>query len=250
MKGHDLMKEKIYTIPLNEAYETDCECPLCFLEKKLEEEAIEYTLGAAMMEPDFRIESNEKGFCKNHYSMLFSKQNKLSLALILETHMEEISKSLDSLSKEFENPSQKRLFKKSSESNKIDDWFGKNNSSCVICDKVENTMKRYVEVFFYMWSHDKEFKNKVITSKGFCLYHFGILYKNAQKYLKKNDATEFLNIIYNKEKDELMRINEDIHKFTLKFDYRNKDMEWGTAIDAPIRAIEKLSGYIHIKNSD
>ena len=97
------MREKIYTIPLNEAYETDCECPLCLLEKKIESEAVEYTLGAAMMEPDFRIESNEKGFCNKHYSMLFSKPNKLSLALVLETHLLELSKSLDSLSNEFEN---------------------------------------------------------------------------------------------------------------------------------------------------
>ncbi len=245
------MKEKIYTIPLNEAYETDCECPLCFLEKKLENEAIEYTLGAAMMEPDFRIESNEKGFCKNHYSMLFSKQNKLSLALILETHIEEISKSIGSLSKDFNKLSKNRLFKKSSDSNdKINDWFHKNNSSCVICDKVEKTMKRYIEVFFYMWSHDNEFKNKVISSKGFCLYHFGILSKNVQKYLGNKDSSDFLNIIYDIEKDELMRINEDIHKFTLKFDYRNKDMDWGTAINAPIRAIEKLSGYIHTETNN
>ncbi len=239
------MKEKIYTIPLNEAYETDCECPLCQLEKKLESDAIEYTLGAAMMEPDFRIESNEKGFCNKHYSMLFSRPNKLSLALVLETHLMELSKSLDSLSDEFENFSKDGLFKKSSDnSEKINKWFDKNNSSCVICDRVNSTMERYIEVFFYMWSHDNDFKNKVISSKGFCLYHFNKLFKNAPRYLGKNDTKEFLKIIYQKEKDELKRINEDIHKFTLKFDYRNKDMEWGTAIDAPIRTIEKISGYI------
>ena len=239
------MREKIYTIPLNEAYETDCECPLCLLEKKIESDAVEYTLGAAMMEPDFRIESNEKGFCNKHYSMLFSKPNKLSLALVLETHLLELSKSLDSLSNKFENFSKDTFFKKSSDnSEKIEKWFDKNNSSCVICDKVNQTMDRYIEVFFYMWSHDNNFKNKVISSKGFCLYHFDKLFKNALKYLSKKDAGEFLNIIYQKEKDELKRINEDIHKFTLKFDYRNKDMPWGTAIDAPIRAIEKISGYI------
>ena len=76
------MKEKIYTIPLNEAYEKNTPCPFCYLEEKLEKDALDYTLGAAMMEPDFRIESNEKGFCKNHYSMLFSKQNKLSKVII------------------------------------------------------------------------------------------------------------------------------------------------------------------------
>ena len=46
------MKEKIYTIPVTEAFQQDCECPLCLMEEKLEEEALEYTLGASMMEPD------------------------------------------------------------------------------------------------------------------------------------------------------------------------------------------------------
>lgn len=226
------MKEKIYTIPLNEAFDTDCECALCHLEQKLEQDAIEYTLGAAMMEPDFRTESNEKGFCRHHYSMLFSKQNKLSLSLILETHLLE-------LSKEFES-----TFKKTNKKDKISKWFSKNNSSCVICDKINNTMDRYINVFFYMWSHDANFKAKVINLKGFCLPHFEKLFENAFKYLNKKDASEFIKIIYEKEKDELLRIHEDIHKFTLKFDYRNKDMEWGTAIDAPKRTIEKLSGYL------
>mgnify|MGYP000131609329 CR=1 FL=1 len=88
-----LMKEQIYTIPVNEVYDTDCECPLCELEKKLEKETLDYALGAAMMEPEFRIESNEKGFCNHHYSMLFGMSNKLALSLVLDTHLEEILKN-------------------------------------------------------------------------------------------------------------------------------------------------------------
>ncbi len=65
------MKEKIYTIPVNEAYDTDCECPLCHLEKQLETKAIDYALGAAMMEPDYRMESNEKG-CHTYHGILFN----------------------------------------------------------------------------------------------------------------------------------------------------------------------------------
>jgi len=38
------MKEKIYTIPVTDAFNTDCECPMCVLEKKLEDENIEYVL--------------------------------------------------------------------------------------------------------------------------------------------------------------------------------------------------------------
>lgn len=232
------MIEKIYTIPVNEAFESDSECAFCHLEELLERESVEYTLGAAMMEPDFRIESNKKGFCKNHYSMLFSKQNKLSLALILESHLLE-------LTNEFET-----LLKNPKKNDKVSKWFLKNRCSCIICDRINNTMGRYVEVFFYMWSHDNEFKNKVINSKGFCLNHLEMIYNNAFKYLNKKDAVEFLKIIYEKEKDELKNIQKDIHKFTLKFDYRNKDMEWGSAIDAPIRTIEKLSGYIPKTNDN
>lgn len=56
------MKEQIYTIPVNEVYDTDCECPLCELEKKLEKETLDYALGAAMMEPEFRMEQTKKAF--------------------------------------------------------------------------------------------------------------------------------------------------------------------------------------------
>ena len=38
------MKEKLYTIPVNDAFKEDCECPLCNIYKKLEQEALEYTL--------------------------------------------------------------------------------------------------------------------------------------------------------------------------------------------------------------
>ena len=36
MRLFRFVKEQIYTIPVNEVYDTDCECPLCELEKKLE----------------------------------------------------------------------------------------------------------------------------------------------------------------------------------------------------------------------
>ena len=54
------MKEQIYTIPVNEVYDTDCECPLCELEKKLEKETLDYALGAAMMDERHNAPAN---FC-------------------------------------------------------------------------------------------------------------------------------------------------------------------------------------------
>ena len=82
----------------------------CVIEKKLEAEAVEYALGAAMMEPDYRIISNEKGYCNKHFSMMFAKPNKLSLALVLETHIDEIIKNLKNSQPHIKNISKKSIF--------------------------------------------------------------------------------------------------------------------------------------------
>ncbi len=243
------MKEQIYTIPVNEAYDTDCECPLCFLEKKLEQETLDYTLGAAMMEPDFRVSSNEKGFCKHHFSMLFDMPNKLPLALVLETHLEEIRKKTDNLTKSADKLSAEKsgLFKKSGTSDfasGLSSLLSQISNGCIVCDKINHTMNRYADVLLYMWANDEVFKKKFDDSKGLCLKHMKLLCDTVKKSLNDAQSARFLSAMFAKQKTELDRIQDDIHKFTLKFDYRNKDMEWGTAQDAPIRTIEKIAGFI------
>lgn len=248
------MKETIYTIPINEAYETDCECPLCDLEKKLEAEAVDYSLGPAMMEPDFRVNSNEKGYCNKHFSQMFKSPNKLPLALVLDTHLENIRKSLKNIEKSAKGlKSEKHSLFKGRDISQINEQLSSllcdTEKSCMVCDKVNHTMNRYIEVLLYMWEKDEEFKRKFGNSKGVCLKHFKQLLAPSQKQLSGKNAKLFLAELLEKECGELSRIQEDIHKFTLKFDYRNKDMEWGTAKDAPLRTIEKLSGYLTDDNS-
>lgn len=243
------MKETIYTIPINEAYEMDCECPLCHLEKQLEKDAVEYALGPAMMEPDFRINSNDKGFCNRHFDALFHSEKKLPLALMLDTHLEEVQNKLNSFSplKKSLKAEKKGLFKKSNtkdELSPLKNMCEQLQKTCVVCEKVNQTMERYADTLLYMWAKDDEFKFKLENSKGVCMKHFNLLLERATAELKDGDARKFIATLMEKEEKELSRIKEDIHKFTLKFDYRNKDMEWGTAKDAPIRTIEKLSGYI------
>ena len=66
------MAEKLYTIPINEAFDNAIsgegyDCPHCLLQDMLENNELEIILGASMMEPDIRIETNKKGFCKHHF---------------------------------------------------------------------------------------------------------------------------------------------------------------------------------------
>lgn len=242
------MKEKIYTIPVNEAFEEAKGCPLCYLRKKLEKEAVDYALGAAMMEPDYRIVSNEKGYCNRHFSMMLPKKEKLSLALVLETHMDEVQKKLCGLKNELDEiKSEKKSFfkkKNSASASDLADKISDITSSCVICDKLSSTMERFISVLFYLWEKDENFKAKLINSKGFCLPHLKDLTEGAFKYLGKKKAEGFLETVYEKEKEELKSLREEVHKFTLKFDYRNAGEKWGSEIDAPKRCIEKLSAYV------
>ena len=242
------MKEKIYTIPVNEAFDTDCECPLCHLRKRLEEEAVDYALGAAMMEPDYRIVSNSKGYCNRHFSMMLPKKEKLSLALVLETHMQEVIAQINSANDSIQSLKEEKssIFKKKEKDsfeviqNKVSEII----NSCVICDKLDTTMARYISVVFYLWEKEEEFRNKLISSKGFCLPHLMDLTEGAKKHLSRKKAIEFIELVYNKEISELERIQNEVHKFTLKFDYRNTGEKWGSEKDSPKRSIEKLSAFV------
>lgn len=243
------MREKIYTIPVNEAYDKDCECPLCELEKQQEKQAVEYALGAAMMEPDYRTESNEKGYCRRHFAQMFERPNKLPLALVLDTHLIELREKLAGLSRTADALEKDKggLFKKSGADKAIaavDEILGRTEQSCMVCEKVNKSMEKFIDVLIYLWATEPDFRAKFDSSKGVCLKHFKQLADYSKKSVKDEQASKFLGALIKKELSELDRIQEDVHKFTLKFDYRNRDMEWGTAKDAPIRTIEKISGYI------
>lgn len=246
------MKDRIYTIPVNEAFDKHSECPLCTLAKKLEDEAVEYAIGAAMMEPDYRVLSNEKGYCNKHFGLMYKKPNKLSLALVLETHLDELKSEL----KTIKDAAGIAMTEKTSIfcRKKNDGVFGALSlmkstlSSCVVCEKIHSTMERYVRVLFWMWENDDEFKMKMKMSKGFCLEHFVVLLENAKIHLGSKKYKEFCVMLCEKEENELNRVAQDVHNFTLKFDYRNHSSEWGTEKDGPLRGVEKIAGYI-IKDS-
>jgi hypothetical protein len=222
---------------------------MCLLEKKLEKDNLDYALGAAMMEPDFRENSNEKGFCTHHFGMLFDIPNKLPLALVLDTHLEETRKKMSKLSKSAEalGKSKGGLFRKNGAADfaaSVCELLSGVENSCIICDKINHTMERYADVILYMWATEEDFKKKFEASKGVCLKHMKLLCSSVSKSLNASQGAAFLSYLFEKQQSELTRIQDDIHKFTLKFDYRNKDMPWGSAQDAPIRTIEKLTGFI------
>lgn len=258
------MKEKIYTIPVTDVFKTECECPICILEKKLEDESIEYVLGPFLMEPDGRMITNEKGFCKIHFEMLYNTQaNRLGLGLIMDTHMcEQNSKlnklyeaKLEQLKKDSEismikNLSTKISSKQTETAKLVDDLISKLSdleNSCTICSRLEQTMDRYIDVIFYLFFKEEDFKDLFNKQKGFCLKHLKQLLISTKKYLTPKDTAIFVDNLMKIQMQNLERIQQEVNWFTKKFDYRYNDEPWGNSKDALIRSIQKLVGHCNLK---
>lgn len=258
------MKEKIYTIPVTDAFKTECECPLCVLEKKLEDENIDYVLGPFLMEPDGREITNEKGFCKLHYEQLYNTQkNRLGLGLIIDTHLCEqnaklkkaYDQNINNLKKESEismikNLSAKISSKQTETGKLVDnlvDLLSNLENSCTICSRLESTMERYIDVIFYLYFKEEEFKNLFDKQKGFCLKHLKQLLVSTKKYLGPKETAIFINNLMSIQTQNMERIQQEVNWFTKKFDYRYNDEPWGNSKDALIRSIQKLVGHCTLK---
>jgi len=242
------MKEKIYTIPINEVFGIDCECPLCELEHKLEKESVEFALGGSLMEPSSRIESNDKGFCTPHYELLYnSKVNTQGLGLILETHIAEQNSKLKQIEKKLINSRSKKKADIAGINDELIANLKKLSGKCVICDKLRHSMDRYIDIMFYMWFNDSEFKNKFNNNKGFCLKHFRVVLKLSKKLLGSKEREEFLQILIPLQMRNMERIEEEIKWFNKKADYRNSEAPWGNSKDSVPRSIQKLTGKCKLK---
>ena len=56
------MKEQLYTIPVNDAFDADCECPICYVYQELQNSAIDFVMGTSYMEDDVRMETDKNRF--------------------------------------------------------------------------------------------------------------------------------------------------------------------------------------------
>ena len=75
------MKEQLYAIPVNDAFDADCECPVCFMYNKLQGDAIDFVMGASYMEDDVRMETDQIGFCANYRVIVYLLRRYLSASM-------------------------------------------------------------------------------------------------------------------------------------------------------------------------
>ena len=243
------MKEKLYTIPLNDAMNENDECPFCFLERKLLEKTMDFVLGdsSSYMESDMRDKTDKAGFCRLHTKMMFDYGNALGNGLILQTHLNKVRGELHQVLEGYKPSGKGSLMKritgkKSEGENPVLAWAKKRDRSCFICKQLEEEFACYTATFFFMYKKDEAFRKKAKECKGFCIPHFGVLMDEAERELSGAQLADFTASMQQVMEKNLERIEEELTWFVDKFDYRNKDADWKNSKDALQRTMQKLHG--------
>ena len=220
MSGRTRMRYHIDTIPVWDAVKQKGDCPLCALRRRNELIDVERFLGGSVMEPDTRIQVNQKGFCPRHQALLYAQKNRLGHALMMHTHLKEtigravpvLEEARAAAEKGAGTPAVKRLLGKN---------YGKQDlraaarrlraisSTCILCDTIEENTRRYAYTLMHLYKTDAAFRQAFAAA--------------LEKTMRKNET--------------------DLEGFTLKFDYRNADKPWGDSKGSLERTVNQLHGW-------
>lgn len=233
------MKESICTIPINDVFLPKDGCPMCRLEKMLENNYVEYITGAAMMEPNVRVATNETGFCGHHFSQMIQSGKRLPNALILQTHLQQVQETL--LPKNVKGKPDKKNIAA----------LEALQSKCFVCDKIQWGINHMMETIFNSWETDNNFKKLFAEQPYICVPHYTMLIKAAagKHGVSNKNLSDFYQAAALLAGGYLESLKKDIDHFCTMFDYRSKGQEYGTSIDSVERSVQFLTGTT-IKCSD
>jgi len=212
------MKENITTIPISEIFLTRGGCPVCRLRSAVERHILEFLTGGAVMEPDVRIQTNQQGFCKLHYTQLLDMQNKLCAALMMQSRLDELMMKLS--------------LQKLSE---------KDVNTCYVCGHAEKSMEQLLDTIVKTYSKEPDFRADFDCQPMLCLPHYIQCVGAARKALKKSDCENFCRSANAVTKRGLEELRNDVAWFCEKYDYRNTDKPWGGAKDSLERGVFMLT---------
>ena len=207
------MADTIYSIPINESFDKECGCPLCRVHNDLEKSSLEYIMGAAMMDPEIRQETNRLGFCRYHSEKMYSMKNRLALSLTLQTRLryicERLSANGDGGRSVFgrKSPQQDVLF------SAADD--------CYVCRRVASFDEKIISNTIHLWKTDSAFRKKFCRQPFFCLEHTSALLKAASASLSKAVYADFRRDLSSVCLSHAEALDEALSGFIASFDHRN-----------------------------
>lgn len=220
------MREDICSIPVNDVFLPKDGCPFCRMRDMLEDRMATYITGAAMMEPDVRVETNRLGFCREHFQQILARGSRLSVALILESLLHETGSEVF--------PEGKPQLKKAAAA------AASRQENCFVCENIDKNMKHLLSSTLKLWQTDPDFRNLYGEQPLICLPHYGMVLEAAQK-LPKKELAVFESETTRIAKRYFTELSGDVTHFCRMFDYRSAGGDWGNSKDAIERAIRFLT---------
>lgn len=188
-------------------FENPCECPLCSIEKIVENNICRELLADGCMDDDVRAIVNKKGFCEKHFDLLFSMPSKLGLALQSDTRLKTLRKTV--LEKPLNANKAKKQAKKIAETRK----------TCAVCDYTEDEMIKYYKTIAQMYAGEPTWRETLLNCSGFCLKHYGKLLEFSNYAFLK--TKNYLADLYEIQTKKLDKNAELMQGFLNRHDYRN-----------------------------
>lgn len=214
--------ESIHKIPVNEAFSENCGCPICRLRARYEEKAVWFLYEEGIMNPETRIQTNKKGFCREHLNMLSKEKQSLSLALMLETRLE-------ILQNELKGKSSKGAIK----------TIEKESDTCFICEHIDDVLDEIAGLISQMYK-EEDFRTKFKAQEFFCLPHTALLLSKNE--LKGSLSSKYINDILSINQNFSENIRKSLKSYAESFDYKSVRGSGNSVKDASRRAIEFMSG--------
>jgi hypothetical protein len=232
------MKQKIYEIPIWDAYKLEnCECPICELEKNCDNNFIDALFTEMVM--DVRLNPHlveDYDFCHGHFEKLYKYPDKCGLAVLTNRILYSKRKNLKVSGQPIKRSSLKSIFSKSKAADN-------SQKTCLLCKRLQSDMENYMGTLITLWLKDESFKSLYKNSRGLCANHFiEILGSSAEKIKNSEDYENFKDTTIKLQENNLERLQNELEWFISKFDYRFTNEPWKTSKDALKRTVQKLIG--------
>lgn len=215
------MQYHIQTAPVWDAYRQGDDCPLCRIYENKQKRLVKSYLDENVMDPHFRERSNAVGFCAEHVGMLYDGENKLGLALQLETRAAYLSDLLSA------SPADCKKAKKQAQ--KLSAHCG-----CVICAELEEFMPRYYMTIAQMFHAEADFP-ALFAAAAHCVKH-AIALIEAAEYAGKS-AQNYLSALCGALKQRLNDTSADLRAFADCFDHNSATRPDPQAVPRAIRLL-------------
>jgi hypothetical protein len=248
------MKYELDTIPVWDALKADSECALCLLERRSRSNAVRYFLGPAVMVPEVRVQTNERGFAPHNLRLLSKDPNKLGLALLTHTRLKTLRSQLERPARALADEARKlaskgglggALANKSAFSEKAASFIKtlrEKEIDCLIDEKVNQDIARYTFTLVLLWRDDPQFKTAWESGNGPCLHHTPALLEMATGELDAPRLGAFVAALLELVDRNLARVENDVLGFTQTFDSTKSREITGKVEGALDRALQKLAG--------